>query len=89
MRGGTTVPHTLLQESATDISDSGAIDFYLTPRAPCANVNPSALQVVVGTSGGPPHVYAASCDVLLLCLPVTSGNIMPNFHNNLMGIGKL
>ena len=61
----------------------------MTPRAPCANVNPSALQVVVGTASGLPHVSAASCDVLLPGIPVTSRHIMPNFHHNLMGIGKL
>ena len=81
--------HPPLQEYATVISDSGASDFYLTPWAPCANVNPSAPQVVVGTAGDPPHVSAESCDVLLPCLPARSGHIMPNLHQNLMGIGKL
>ena len=61
----------------------------MTPRAPCTNINPSNLQVAVGTDGVPPHVSAESCHVLLPVLPVTIGHIMSNFHHNLMGIGKL
>ena len=60
----------------------------MTPRAPCANINPYAHQVVVGTAGGPPHVYLALCDLLLPEIPIKSSHIMPNFHHNLMGIGK-
>ena len=61
----------------------------MTPHAPCANINPSACQVIVGTAGGPPHVSSASCDLLLPEIPIKSGHIIHNFHHNLMGIGKL
>ena len=61
----------------------------MTPRAPCANINPSSYQVIIGIAGGPPHVSLASCDLLLPNLPIKSGHIMPNFRHNLMRIGKL
>ena len=74
--------------SDTEIADTGASGIYLTLKAPCANINPAALQVVVGTVGGPPHRYSASYDVNIT-MPVTKVHIMPNFHHNMMGIGPL
>ena len=74
--------------SDTAIADTGASGIYLTPKAPCAKINPAALQVAVGTIGGPPHQYSASCDVNLP-IPVTKGKLMPNSHHNLIGIGPL
>ena len=62
---------------------------YLMPKAPCKNINPNALKVLIGTSGGPPHQSSVSCNLLHTNLPVTSGHIMPQFHHNLMGIGPL
>ena len=73
----------------TSISNSGASDFYMTPCTPCVNINPSARQVIVGTAGFPPQVSSALCDLLLPELSIKSGHIMPNFHHNLMLIGKL
>ena len=70
------------------IVDTGPSGIYLTPKAPCANINPALLQVVVGTSGGPPLSYSASCDMNLPIL-VTKGHLMPNFHHNMMGISPL
>ena len=77
-----------ITHSYTAIADTGDSGIYLTPKAPCAKINSTAPQVVVGTSGGPPHRSSASCDVKLP-IPVTKGHLMPNSHNNLMGIGLL
>ena len=74
--------------SNTAIADTGASRIFFTPKAPCAKINPAALQVVVDTAGGPPHRSPASCDVNLP-IPVTKGHLMPNFHHNPMGIGPL
>ena len=67
---------------------SGSSDLYVTPRAPCVNINPSDCQVTVVTAGGPPHVSSALFDLLFPELSIKSGHIMPNFHHNLMGISK-
>ena len=77
-----------ITSSDTAIADTGASRIYLTPKAPCSNINPAALQIVVGIAGGPPHHSLASCDINLL-ITVTKGHLMPNFHHNLMGIGPL
>ena len=61
----------------------------MTQRAPCANSNLSALQIIFGTAGGPPQFSSVSRDMLLPEIPIKSGQIIPNFHHNLMGIGKL
>ena len=71
------------------IADTGATSIYLTPRAPCDNINTNALKILVGTAGGPPLTSSASCDPLLPNLPHIYGHIMPQFHHNLMGIGTL
>ena len=84
-----TIPTPPLPPSNTDISDTSASGIYLTPSAPCANVNPSAVQIFVVTAGGPPNRSSESCDLLLPSLPVRYGHIMPNFHHNLMGISQL
>ena len=76
-------------ELDTAIADTGASSFYLTPKAPCTNINPTALQVLVGTTGGPPHRSSAFCGLLQDNLPVVAGHSIPNFHHNLMGIGPL
>ena len=77
-----------IASSNTAIADTGASGIYLTHKAPCANINPTALQVVVGTAGGPPHCFSASCDVNLP-IPVTKEHLMPNFRCNLMVIVPL
>ena len=51
-------------------------------------MDPSSLQVVVGTAGGPTHHSTATVNIDL-SLPVTTGYMMPNFHHNLMKIGPL
>ena len=71
------------------IADTGASGIYLTPWAPCANVNPGAVAILVGATGGSPHRSSASCNVSLPKLPHVRGHIMPNFHHNLMGVGPL
>ena len=81
-------PSPEILESETEIADTGASHLYVTPNAPCANIDPRALQVVVGTAGGPPHRSAATVNVDLP-LPVTTGYMMPNLHHNLMEIGPL
>ena len=60
----------------------------MTPSAPCASVNISAMKIFVGTAGGTPHKSSALCQLLLPTLPTRAGLIMPHFHQNLMGIGK-
>ena len=72
----------------TAIADTGDSRVYLTPKARCAKIDPAAHQLVVGTADGPPHRSSASCDVNLP-IPFTKGHLMPNFHQNLMGIGPL
>ena len=71
------------------ISDTGATSIYLTPKAPCANINPNAPKILVGTAGRPPLTASDSCNLLLSNLPHISGHRMPQFHHNLMGIGPL
>ena len=73
----------------TAVADTGASGFYLTPNAPCSNVNPNALKIVVGTTSGSPHRSSAACDILLSNLPTTTGHIMPNFQHNLIGVSPL
>ena len=85
----TYLPPEDLPPSDTAISDIGARLIYLTPKALCANINPKAPKVLVGTSGGPLHQSLASCNLLHTNLPVTSGNIIPQFYHNLMGIRPL
>ena len=36
------------------IADTGATSIYLTPKAPCPNINPNAPKILVGTAGGLP-----------------------------------
>jgi hypothetical protein len=81
----------VLRPSADDsaIADTGASGYYLTPRAPCTNINPRAAPILVGAAGGAPHRSSASCDVPLPQLPTVAGHVMPTFHHNLMGIGPL
>ena len=82
-------PKPFLSPNDSAIAKTGASGHYLTPHAPCANVNPSALQSLVGPAGGPPHRSSVSCGLILSSLPTTSVHIMPKFHHNLMGIGPL
>ena len=77
-----------IKPSDTAIADTGASGIYPTLKAPCANINPAAHQVLVGTAGGPPHRSSASCDVNLP-IPFTKGHLMTNLHHNLMSIGPL
>ena len=74
--------------SDTAILDTGASGIYLTPKAPCAKINPTAPQVVVGTYGLPTHSSSASFNVNLP-IPVTKEHLMPNFRCNLMVIVPL
>ena len=74
--------------SDTGITDTGDRGIYLIPKAPCANINPTTLQVVVGIDGGPPHSSSASCNVNIP-IPVTKIHLMSNFLHNMMGIGPL
>ena len=74
--------------SDTKIADTGSRGIYLTSKASCANINPAALQVLVGTAGGPPHHSSPSYEVNLP-IPVTKGHLITNFHHNLMGIVPL
>ena len=73
------------------IADTDASGYYLTPKAPCANINPGAVAILVGTAGGAPHHSLATCNVPLSQLPYVAGHIMPSssFHHSLMGIGPL
>ena len=73
----------------SSIADTGATSIYLTPKAPCASINPNAPKILVGTAGGPHLTSSASCDLLLPDLPHISGHIMPQFHHNIMVIGPL
>ena len=59
------------------------------PNAPCTNINPNAVKVVVGTAGGAPHYSSAACDILLSQLPTTAGHSIPNSHHTMLGIGSL
>ena len=71
------------------IVDSGDIGIYLTPEAPKKQVNWSAPAIHVGTASGQPHTSSSSCKLNLTGLPKnlqTSGNVMPVFHHNLLGI---
>ena len=82
-------PSSVLSPSESAISDTGASGFYLTPKSPCANINPVAVKILVGTSGGPPHQSSESFNILIPNFPVSSGHIMSQFHHNLMGVGPL
>ena len=84
-----TIPPPILPSSGTAIDNTSTSGFYLTPSAPCANIKPAVSQILVGTAGGPPHQSYAPCDLPLPSLTVSSGHMIPNVHNNLMGIGKL
>ena len=89
MIASTDPPSEVLPPSESAIADTGASGFYLILKAPCANINPAAVKILVNTSGGLPHQSSASCNLLLPNLPVCSGHIMPQLHHNLMGIGPL
>ena len=67
----------------------GGRSIYLTPKAPCANINPNSLKVLTSTADGLPHQSSALCNLLHTNLRVTSGHIIPQFHHKLMGIGPL
>ena len=82
-------PKNLFSPKDSAIADTSSSGHYLTPNTPCANVNPSALCVLVGTAGGPPQRSSASCNLLPSSLPTTAAHIMPQLHHNLMGIGPL
>ena len=83
------LPPAELPQSDTEIANTGARSIYLTPKAPCENINHNARKVLVGTTSRPPHQSSASCNLFHTNLPVTSGHIIPQFHHNLMGIGTL
>ena len=85
----TYLPRAELPPSDTAKANRGASSIYLTPIAPCANINLNALKVLISTAGGPPHQSLASCNLFHTNLPVRSCHIMPQFHHNLMGIRLL
>jgi hypothetical protein len=76
------------QQDTTAIADTGVSDFYLTPSAPVININPTAAKVSVGDATGRRHCSSAQAEIQL-DLPVRNAKIMPSFHHNLLGIGKL
>ena len=49
----------VLPPSESAIADTGARWFYLTPKAICANINPTAVKIFVSTAGGPPQKSSA------------------------------
>ena len=55
----------------------------------CANINSSALTIVVDTDRSALHRSSTPCTLLVSQLSTTPGPIMPNFHHNLMDIGSL
>ena len=74
-----------------EIVDSGASGIYLTPEAPKKKVNLYAPAVQVRKASGQPLNSSASYKLDLPGPskdPPTSGNVMPGFHHNLMGIGE-
>ena len=81
------LPHNILPSNTAN-ADTGNSGIYLTPQAPCANINPSVQSIVVGTAGGPPHCSSASWDIQTHLL-VSAGHIMPQFHQNIVGISEL
>ena len=80
-----------LPSNDTAIADTGASDIYLTPNAPVINIDTSAPKVRVGTATGAPQLSAGTGEVNLSQLPAEcrTGQIMPTFAHNLMGIGPL
>ena len=60
------------------------------PEAPKKQVNWSAPDIKIGTASVQPQTSSASYKLYLPGFPKdlpTSGDVMPGFHHNLMGIG--
>ena len=76
----------------TAIVDSGASNIYLTPAAPMASIDGTAPKIQVGTAAGGLQKLSATCDLALPHLPADfpkTGYVMPEFHENLVGIGPM
>ena len=81
---------TKLAKQGTDIVDSGASGWYVTPGAPVSNVNNAAATIRVGTAMGQAQTSEASCELPLPDLPPgLFGHIMHGFTHNLLGIGNI
>ena len=75
--------------SCTAISDTGTSGCFLAPLAPCTNVNQDTDPISVNITGRQPHTSSAACKLLLRQVPVRTVHIMPQFHQNLLGIRPL
>ena len=71
------------------IVDSGASGIYLTPAAPCTDINTAAPPIKFGTVSGTRYTSSSSYNFQLPTLPVQGGHIVPGFQHNLVGIDPL
>ena len=81
-----------IDNKKTVIVDSGASNIYLTPAAPMLNVDSTTPKINVGTAAGMPQTSIATCDLAIPNLPADfpkTGYVMPEFHQNLVGIGPM
>ena len=81
-----------LPQQHTLIVDSGATDLYIAPNSPHGPLDTSADTIKVGTANGQVATSAAkstmSTPQLAADLP-TTGYIMPDFTNTLIGVGPI
>ena len=80
---------TVLTITDTSISDSGTRVIYITPSAPCTDINTVAPPINVGTASGTRYISTASSNLELTTLPVQDRHIIPGFQHKLVGIGPL
>ena len=76
-------------KQAVAIVDSGASGIYLTPEYPKKKVDRYAPDIQVVTVSGQTKTSSDSCKLDLSGLPKelqTSGNVMPGFKHNRLGI---
>ena len=84
-------PTQTISNTCTAIADTGASGHYFMTTAPVYNIHGAAIPTIVSTAAG--HAITLSAIAVInaphLPLDARTGHIMPNFTNNLIGIGKI
>ncbi len=83
-------PTQTLSNTFTAITNTGTSGHYFMTTAPAYNIDGTAHPMTVNTANGQSTTLSATAVINIPHLPLEAltGHIMPNFTNNLIGIGK-
>ena len=84
-------PTQTISKNFTAIANTGASGHYFMTTAPAYNIDGTAHPMTVGTANGQSSTLSVTVVINTPNLPLQArtGYIMPNFINNLIGIGTI